>query len=128
SLSRSQDTLEAQPAPISIQDVFRRVVEDLLPLARDKHIDIGAAQGPDARGGVAELDLMTRVKNLIDNAIRYTPQGGRVDLSISVEDAAVTLRVSDTGPGIAAAERERVLDPFYRVLGNDQVGSGLGLS
>jgi two-component system OmpR family sensor kinase len=128
SLSRSRDTLEARPAPISVQDAFRRVVEDLLPLARAKHIDIGAAQGPDARVGVAELDLMTIVKNLIDNAIRYMPEGGRVDLSISVEDAAVTLLVSDTGPGIAAAERERVLDPFYRVLGSDQVGSGLGLS
>lgn len=68
------------------------------------------------------------VKNLVENAIRYTPAGGRVDLSVQSSPGQVSLIVEDTGPGIPENERERVFDPFYRVLGNDEAGSGLGLS
>jgi two-component system OmpR family sensor kinase len=75
-----------------------------------------------------EIDLFTLVKNLVDNAVRYTPTGGRVDLSVDIESNKARLRVKDSGPGIALQERERVFDPFYRSLGNEQVGSGLGLS
>ncbi|CAM5185384.1 histidine kinase OS=Castellaniella defragrans OX=75697 GN=HNR28_002304 PE=4 SV=1 [Castellaniella defragrans] len=64
----------------------------------------------------------------MDNAIRYTPEGGRVDLSVTREPDAITLHVADTGPGIALTERERVFDPFYRTLGSGQTGSGLGLA
>ena len=66
--------------------------------------------------------------NLVDNAIRYTPPGGRVDLSTQRTDTHVCVTIADTGPGIAPHERERVFDPFYRVPGNAQIGSGLGLS
>jgi two-component system OmpR family sensor kinase len=68
------------------------------------------------------------VRNLVDNAIRYTPQGGRVDLSVSTAQGLIVLSVHDNGPGIPLAERNKVFDPFYRTLGNEQVGSGLGLS
>ncbi|MEO8170642.1 MAG: ATP-binding protein, partial [Oxalobacteraceae bacterium] len=74
------------------------------------------------------VDLKTLVKNLLDNAIRYTPDGGRIDLSVRTNDHHVTVQVDDTGPGIPEDERIRVFDPFYRALGNDAVGSGLGLS
>lgn len=82
----------------------------------------------DAWLDLSELDLFTMLRNLVDNAIRYTPEGGRVDLSLAGRPGGVELRVRDTGPGIAPAERERVFDPFYRVLGSGQVGSGLGLA
>lgn len=75
-----------------------------------------------------ELDLFTLVKNLVDNAIRYTPQGGRIDLSVKGIEGGVLLQVKDTGPGIAEEEQLRVFDPFYRSLGSEQAGSGLGLS
>jgi len=64
----------------------------------------------------------------VDNAIRYTPEGGRVDLSLVLEGGRASLRIQDSGPGIPVAERARVFDPFYRALGNDALGSGLGLS
>jgi len=74
------------------------------------------------------LDMIAVVKNLVDNAIRYTPEGGRVDLSVGVSEGKVVLRIQDSGPGIPLAERDRVFDPFYRTLGSEQIGSGLGLS
>ena len=73
-------------------------------------------------------DLTVLVKNLVDNAIRYTPAGGRVDLSSGTTGGRPWIRVEDTGLGIAREERERVFDPFYRVLSSDADGSGLGLS
>lgn len=76
----------------------------------------------------SEIDLKTLVKNIVENAIRYTPEGGRVDLYVNSDDDHVILQVDDTGPGIALEERARVFDPFYRVVGIDEVGSGLGLS
>ena len=77
---------------------------------------------------VSEMDLTTLIRNLVDNAIRYTPDGGRVDLSVSTTRDTIVLTVKDTGPGIPEAEYDRVFDPFYRSLGGDQAGSGLGLS
>jgi two-component system OmpR family sensor kinase/two-component system sensor histidine kinase QseC len=66
-------------------------------------------------------------RNLTDNAIRYSPNGGRVDVRVLTEDAAPVLQVDDAGPGIPSAERERVFDRFYRRT-NDESGSGLGLA
>jgi two-component system OmpR family sensor kinase len=68
------------------------------------------------------------VRNLVDNAIRYTPDGGSIDLAIDTAGRVASIAVQDSGPGIPAEERARVFDPFYRVLGNDTTGSGLGLS
>jgi two-component system, OmpR family, sensor kinase len=126
-LARVQSAESMPKTEISVLAVYRRVLEDLMPLAHAKHIDIGIEGDSDARVAVDEMDLTTVIKNLVDNAIRYTPEGGRVDLSVAVEGLAI-LSVRDTGPGIPMAERERVFDPFYRILGTDQVGSGLGLS
>lgn len=128
-VARAKAGGEAPRTPQSVHAVFRRVLEDLLPLAQARAIDVGVEGEEDAHVLVSDMDLTSIVRNLVDNALRYTPPGGRVDLSVSTEmDGHVTLQVADTGPGIAPAERERVFDPFYRVLGNDVVGSGLGLS
>jgi two-component system OmpR family sensor kinase len=74
------------------------------------------------------MDIRILVKNLVDNAIRYTPRGGRIDIGVAAADDRVVLDVDDTGPGIPPVERERVFDPFYRVLGSGEIGSGLGLA
>jgi two-component system OmpR family sensor kinase len=71
---------------------------------------------------------MILLRNLIDNAIKYTPHGGTVDVSVTVDSGAVRVAVEDSGPGIPPAERERVFDRFYRVPGSDAAGSGLGLA
>lgn len=116
---------------MSVHAVFRRVLEDLIPLAEAKALDIGVEDGQDANACAVYADaieLASLVKNLVDNAIRYTPRGGRVDLSTHASASHVFLTIADTGPGIAPHERERVFEPFYRVPGNEQIGSGLGLS
>ncbi|HEX7385887.1 MAG TPA: ATP-binding protein [Castellaniella sp.] len=128
-LAHVQSSSASRPsAEVSIQQVYRQVLEDLMPQAEARRIDVGLEGDEDARIEVNDLDLTTLVKNLLDNAIRYTPEGGRVDLAITREPNGVTLHVADTGPGIAPAERTRVFDPFYRILGSGQTGSGLGLA
>ena len=99
-----------------------------MPLAEEKQIDLGVIGDVDAQVRAQLVDLKVLVKNLVDNAIRYTPAGGRVDIAVRRADGLVTLQVDDTGPGIPVEERERVFDSFYRVLGNGETGSGLGLA
>jgi two-component system OmpR family sensor kinase len=127
-LARSQVAIIAPESAVSVQHVYRRVLEDLMPMAEQKNIDIGITTTTELNLLVNENDLICIVKNLVDNAIRYTPVGGRVDLSAIKTDNAIKLLIEDTGAGISEAERKRVFDPFYRVLGNDEIGSGLGLS
>ncbi len=127
-LARAQ-TASARPVTlVEVQTVYRRVLEDLIPLAQAKGIDIGVLGDAAFQVPADEIDLVTVVRNLVDNAIRYTPAGGRVDLAVTGTPDAILLEVEDNGPGIGEAERERVLDPFYRVLGSVAIGSGLGLS
>lgn len=127
-LAKAQSAADAPKSPVSVQGIYRRVLENLMPLAEAKHIDIGVEGTQDAEVLVSELDMIAVVKNLVDNAIRYTPEGGRVDLSVSISSGKAELRIQDNGPGIPLAERDRVFDPFYRTLGSEQIGSGLGLS
>ena len=110
-----------------MQAVFARVLADVLPLAEAKGQDIGitAAAG---RIQADETDLYLLVKTLADNAVRYTPEGGRIDLAAGEEAHEILIAVEDSGAGIPAAERNRVFDPFYRVLGSGEQGSGLGLA
>ena len=109
-------------------------VSDLLPHAMDKRIDLGF-EGPDP--GVAQPQLLGQpllvremIRNLVDNALQYTPAGGTVTVRVLFDPygQVVVLQVEDTGPGIAEAERERIFQPFYRVLGSEVDGSGLGLA
>jgi two-component system OmpR family sensor kinase len=127
-LAKAQSAIDLPNSRVSVQRIYRRVLEDLIPLAESKHIDIGVEGTQDADVWASELDMIALVKNLVDNAIRYTPERGRVDLSVAVTEGKTVLHVQDSGPGIALDERERVFDPFYRALGTEQMGSGLGLS
>ena len=126
--ARAQQFNKDEKEEVSVQHAIRRALEDLIPLAEAKHIDVGVVSELDAKLSVQEFDLIVLIKNLVDNAIRYTPNGGKIDLSMTRNQEKIILKITDTGPGIPEAERERVFDPFYRLLGNDQTGSGLGLS
>lgn len=131
-------TAASVPTVVAVLPVMRRVLEDLLPLADQKGLNLGisAASGvthdaeADERIRVAadEMALYTLLRNLVDNAIRYTPAGGQIDLWVDRHGTEVVMAVQDDGPGIPAEERARVVDPFYRVLGTGESGSGLGLS
>lgn len=130
SLARAQQLVSSQIAlsHVSVQSVFRQVIEGLWPLAAEKNIDLGVADTQDATLHTDEVALSTVVKNLVENAVRYTPSGGRVDLRLSTESGRVIIDVEDNGPGIAQEKCDRVFDAFYRIEGSGQEGSGLGLS
>jgi two-component system OmpR family sensor kinase len=128
SLAAAQSAADRAPTQLSVHAVYRQVLEDLLPLADAKQIDIGVDSAVDVPVLFNSMDLFTLVKNLVDNAIRYTPPGGRIDLSVMAMPDAVQLQIKDSGPGISLEEQARVFDPFYRSLGTDEAGSGLGLS
>jgi len=72
--------------------------------------------------------LAILLRNIIDNALRYTPVEGRIELTLEHHDRLVVLRIGDSGPGIPEAQREKIFDRFYRLAGQEISGSGLGLS
>ena len=113
---------------ISLQAQFRRVLQELMPLALNKQQDIGVAVENDIRIRADDTEIYTLIKTFTDNAIRYTPAGGRIDIGFSETPTTLAIWVEDDGPGIPAAERSRVTDAFYRILGTEQQGTGLGLS
>jgi two-component system OmpR family sensor kinase len=127
-LARAQQSNASQASDVSLRRVAHQVMEDLMPLAQAKNLDMGMVGEKDAHLQVPEIDLKTLLKNLLDNAIHYTPKDGKIDLHIRSFMGKTILQIEDSGPGIPEDERERVFDPFYRILGNDEVGSGLGLS
>ena len=128
SLAAVQFAGERPQTSVSVHAVYRRVLEDLLPLAERKQLDIGVEGVEDVQVMINEMDLFTLIKNLVDNAIRYTPAGGKIDLSVEQLEGSACLQVRDSGPGIARDEQARIFDPFYRSLGSGETGSGLGLS
>jgi signal transduction histidine kinase len=119
------------------QDLLLETV-DLAMLARDQCEEHAHAAGHkgvalDCLGEVAmvkgdALSLGILLRNLIDNAIRYTPAGGRVEVVVAQSAEAVAVSVRDDGPGVAMEHRERIFDRFFRVVGAVTPGSGLGLS
>lgn len=118
---------EQASAAVSIHAACRQVLEDLMPLAEQKQLDI-AVDGKDACVVMREVELRAVIRNLLENAIRHTPHHGQIELRLLQDAAFVELCVRDDGPGIAPQEWQRVFDPFYRAPDNPEEGSGLGLS
>lgn len=114
-------------AEVHLLDIVRQSVVDASPSATARRIDLGMPRADEAlvAGNADALSIL--VGNLLDNAIKYTPEGGSVDVDLRRDGDRIDLIVEDSGPGIVEQERERVLDRFYRVAGADAAGSGLGL-
>ncbi len=112
----------------NLQAVSEEVLAELAPDALAKDIDISLSAR--CRGMVPGKQgmLSILVRNLVENAIRYTPRAGRVAVSLFEDGDDIVLRVSDSGPGIPKEEREKIFKRFYRCLGTGTSGSGLGLS
>ena len=129
----------AEQGSVNLALLARDAVRDFVPRALDKQIDLGfewpalvaggaPASGPCILGNA--LLLRELVRNLVDNALLYTPPHGAVTVRV-IDDPfgqVAVLQVEDSGPGIAAGEREQVFRPFYRSLGTEVDGSGLGLA
>lgn len=129
SLARAQAPETQRPKTlISLQNQFRRVLQELMPLALAKGQDIGVAVENDCQIHADDTEIYTLIKTFTDNAIRYIPKGGRIDLGFDETAEYLNIWVEDDGPGIPTSERQRVIDPFYRILGTEQQGTGLGLS
>ena len=130
-LAREEPGVAERPlADVDLSELAREVIAELAPLAEAKAIDLGlnANWTAPVRGDADALRAL--ISNLIDNALRYTPDGGKVDVTVARDGERIALSVRDTGPGIAPAERARVFDRFYRgqTTGAAVRGSGLGLA
>ncbi len=117
--------------PVGLGTVVLDAVEQVRPAASSKTLNIGVQAGPDIRV-VADEDLLLQLLlNLLDNAVKYTPPNGSITVAWALEGDSAELRVSDTGPGIAAEHLPRIFDRFYRVdsaRSRADGGAGLGLS
>ncbi|MEO7494009.1 MAG: sensor histidine kinase [Massilia sp.] len=122
----------ARLAPVSLTAIVRQVGLELALPAVQKNIDLSLEAAEDAVIDGQALMLHEMLSNLVDNAIRYTPAGGRIALEVRDMGAeGVLLEVSDSGVGIGEAEREKVFTPFYRAsssLETNPDGTGLGLA
>jgi two-component system, OmpR family, sensor kinase len=114
--------------PTDLSEIARLVVAEQTPLAMARQVDVGIS---DAVESVIQGDpeaLRVMLGNLVDNAIRYSPAGGRVDVAVTHRDGRAVLTVQDAGPGIPVSDRGRVFDRFFRGHESDVPGSGLGLA
>ena len=113
---------------LDLSELVREAVADTVPLAlaRNTAFDLQADSPVWVEGDRAALSAL--VRNLADNAVRYSPSGSRVNLTVTEANGTALLQVDDAGPGIPPAERERVFDRFYRRGLDDQAGTGLGLA
>ena len=137
-LARAESSGSAMPRQTcDLAELTMSVVRDCVPRAIEKQIDLGyEGTEPGAPGGQIEGNptlLKELVRNLLDNAINYTPSSARQPAVITARvlsdptQSRLVLQVEDSGPGVPLAERELVFQPFYRALGTEADGSGLGL-
>ncbi len=135
--AEASGTLQAQQ-PCDMAQITIDVVREAVPQALERAVDLGY-DGPEpgaphlVRPGNPVL-LKEMVRNLVENALHYAPTAGSAEPSVvtarvrvAPPGGGIAIEVEDNGPGIPAAEREHVFQPFYRVLGNDVDGTGLGL-
>ena len=129
-LDSGQET--AQRSVVAIAPLVSLVVQDLQPLLTRRRIDVSVETGPDAAHVLADSDkLQDALRNLLENAANYAPEGSRVDVISERCDRWVDLHVADRGPGVPEADLPRIFERFYRVdrsRSRDPGGTGLGLS
>lgn len=132
-MSRQEATAgQEPPVMVDLQAQVRESINGLIALADRRNIDLGFVAEPGAPAAATlrcqMADLRSVLDNLIENALRYTPEGGVVDVRVSARSGRPVVEVIDSGPGIPQDQLGRVFDRFFRVPGNGTRGSGLGLS
>jgi two-component system sensor histidine kinase QseC len=115
--------------PVELHKLAAEIIAYLVPIALEKSIEIELATPPvDTTVLGNDITLGILIRNIVDNAIRYTPVNGEVKVRLLCDEEHIILRVTDSGPGIPPELRERVFERFYRILGATAPGSGLGLA
>jgi signal transduction histidine kinase len=116
--------------PVQLRSVLEHVIELHAPLAEDLGVTLAADLAPDAPAVSADPTLLFEaVSNLVDNALKFTPAGGKVTIRVVMREEGPRIEVADNGPGVPEAERAAVLQRFYRAArSRNEPGSGLGLS
>jgi signal transduction histidine kinase len=134
-LSRAEaGQLDLSIAPVSPAEVVRLTVRGMLPLFDEKGVELRSAVPGDLPSVLADVDRVVQVlSNLLSNALRHTPDGGRVVVEVKAAGDEVSFEVTDTGTGIATEHLERLFERFYRVeksrsRGEARGGSGVGLA
>ncbi len=126
-LAKTQaDPLEKKEVDVST--MARELIAEYLPMAEAKGIDLGLDEIEPLRLTSAPETLRLVLKNALDNALKYVPEGGEVTLRLYANDTNAIIEIVDNGPGIPVAERQRVFNPFYRLSETTGEGSGLGLA
>ena len=126
-LARAQSKTP-ETSEIDVSTMARELIADYLPMAGTKNIDLGLDEAGQLKMPAARELLKRLLRNVLENALKYTPDGGEVTLRLYSDATGYLIEVIDNGPGVPESERERVFDPFYRMSGNTSEGSGLGLS
>jgi two-component system OmpR family sensor kinase len=127
-MARLEPQSQTSPVPVALDQLLTEVATELEPLAEARRVQLRLSRLERATIRGEPQGLHALVRNLIDNAIRYTPAGGEVRLALFRDGGAAAIVVEDTGPGIPAADRGRVFDRFFRLPGAGAEGSGLGLA
>ncbi len=122
------DSAKARPAPLDAVALVLDCVADHVAVAESKQVDLGVASTEPAQLLGVERDLRLLFGNLIENAVRYTPSGGIVDISVRTRDGRLDVEVADTGCGIREEALPRIFDRFFRAAPQDVEGTGLGLA
>ena len=127
-LARADASAPARnPVSVDLGEAIAASLRDVMPIAGEKGIDIGLVAASPERVLADPDELRTLISNLVENAVRFTQQGGVVDLSVKRTGADVVFEVRDTGPGIPEQLLDRVFGRFVRLPGSTVEGSGLGL-
>jgi len=116
------------PVAIQLDGLLKSSIAEFMVLADKRNIDLGYAADIDATLQANEDELRSLIHNLLDNALRYTPPGGIVDVTLHRDTGIVTIEIADNGPGIPTELLPRVFDRFFRIESAETEGSGLGLA
>lgn len=127
-LARLQGDTPFPLVPVALQALVQEAIAGLYPLAEAKSIDLGVLSSEPITVLGQNESLAALVRNALENAIRYTPAGGQVDVSLFTDNGQAVLWVEDTGCGIPEADLPLVFKPFFRVGNSSEPGNGLGLA
>ena len=114
--------------PVDVEELLKSCIGDLIPLAEQRNVDLGITGTEACHLSASSSDLRSILDNLLDNAVRYSPPGGHVDVLLRAGTEAAVVEIADTGPGVPAESLDRVFDRFFRVPGTGVEGNGIGLA